>query len=68
MYYNYLSNLSYLFVTNVTILLLTDSLEQVTRFLPVAGAVCAETCRRDLINNIYIYMYMYIHIQLYVCV
>jgi hypothetical protein len=31
--------------------------KQVTRFLPKNGAVCAEACRRDLINNIYIYLF-----------
>jgi hypothetical protein len=31
----------------------------VTKFLPKDGALCAETCRRDLINNIYIYIYVF---------
>jgi hypothetical protein len=32
--------------------------KQVTRFLPENGAICAETCRRDLINNIHIFKYI----------
>ena len=39
------------FVTNVTALQSADSCEQVTRVLPEDGAVCAETCKSDLINN-----------------
>jgi hypothetical protein len=27
----------------------------------VDGAVCDETCRRDMINNVYIYMYVYVY-------
>jgi hypothetical protein len=40
------------FVTNVTTLQSADSCKQVTRVLPEDVAVCVETCRRDLINNI----------------
>jgi hypothetical protein len=47
------------FVANVTALQSTDNCEQVTRVLPEDGAVCAETCRSDLINNIYIYIQLH---------
>jgi hypothetical protein len=36
-----------------------------TRVFPENGAICTETCRRNLITNIiyiYIYKYTYIHI------
>jgi len=64
-FYYYLSNLSYLFLTNVPALQLADSLEEVT-VLSEVGAVCVETCRRNLINIRYIYIYIYI--QLHVCI
>ena len=40
-----------------------SSFEQVARFLPEDGAVCVETCRRNLINNDrYIEMYVCIYL------
>jgi hypothetical protein len=40
---------------------LANSFEQMTGVPPQDGAVCPETCRRDLINN-------HVYIQLYVCI
>jgi len=41
----------------------TSSFGQVTKFLPEDGAVYAEVCRKDFINN-----NTCIHIELYVCI